>query len=100
MFGMPAVSFFDAGDNGAKGPQVRGFGFLHDGSVDTLFRFHHAVVFNPHDAFPPFPANAGFPPGPEADTLRRQVEQFFLPLDTTMAPTAGRQSSPPSTTGP
>ena len=28
-----------AGDNGHKGDQVRGFGFLHDGSIDTLFRF-------------------------------------------------------------
>ncbi len=34
--------FFNAGDNGSKGDQVRGFGFLHDGSVDTLFRFHQA----------------------------------------------------------
>ena len=32
--------FFNAGDNGTKGDQVRGFGFLHDGSVDTVFRFH------------------------------------------------------------
>ena len=29
-----------------QGPQVRGFGFLHDGSVDTLFRFHGAAVFD------------------------------------------------------
>jgi hypothetical protein len=35
MFGGP----FLPGLNGDRGPQVRGFGFLHDGSVDTLFRF-------------------------------------------------------------
>ena len=46
MFGMPAVDFFNSGDNGAKGDQVRGFGFLHDGSVDTVFRFLQATVFN------------------------------------------------------
>ena len=46
MFGMPDVAFFHAGDNGHKGDQIRGFGFLHDGSVDTLFRFFHATVFN------------------------------------------------------
>ena len=46
MFGMPAVPFFNAGDNGSQGAQVRGFGFLHDGSVDTVFRFLHATVFN------------------------------------------------------
>ena len=46
MFGMPAVPFFRAGDNGHMGDQVRGFGFLHDGSVDTLFRFHSATVFS------------------------------------------------------
>jgi hypothetical protein len=27
------------------GDQVRGFGFIHDGSVDTVFRFHGATVF-------------------------------------------------------
>ena len=41
MFGMPAVPFLDAGDNGHQGDQIRGFGFLHDGSIDTVFRFLH-----------------------------------------------------------
>ena len=30
-------------DNSFQGDQVRGFGFLHDGSVDTTFRFHGAI---------------------------------------------------------
>jgi mono/diheme cytochrome c family protein len=34
MFGMPAVPFINAGDNADKGDLVRGFGFLHDGSID------------------------------------------------------------------
>ena len=29
------------------GDQIRGFGFTNDGSVDTMFRFFHALVFNP-----------------------------------------------------
>ncbi len=39
-------SFLNAGDNGNKGDQIRGFGFLHDGSIDTVFRFLQATVFN------------------------------------------------------
>src|SRR3989475_673526 len=67
MFGMPALnSAINAGNNGNQGPQVRGFGFLHDGSVDTLFRFHNATVFNggvhPH---------AGGTPRPQAGPLPR-----------------------------
>ena len=53
------VAFFNPGDNGNKGDQVRGFGFLHDGSVDTLFRFHNAAVFNQTNP-------AGFPSNPAA----------------------------------
>src|SRR5207247_9192131 len=57
----------------------RGFGFLHDGSVDTLFRFHNATVFN-----------TGFNPS-GADTTRRQVEQFVLAFDSNLAPIVGQQ---------
>src|SRR5262249_14536105 len=100
MFGMAAVPFFNSGDNGNKGPQVRGFGFLHDGSVDTLFRFHNAVVFNPHPPIFSFPANAGF----ADDNQRRQVEQFVLAFDSNMAPIVGQQitltSSNRGTAGP
>ncbi len=57
MFGMPAIGFLNPGNNGVPGPpatqpdQIRGFGFLHDGSVDTLFRFHNASVFNQSGVF-------------------------------------------------
>jgi hypothetical protein len=86
MFGMPAVALINSGNNGTAGPpssqldQVRGFGFLHDGSVDTLFRFHNAVVFN-----------VGFGTGANANTLRRQVEQFVLAFDSDLAPVVGQQ---------
>jgi len=80
MFGMPALnSAINAGNNGNQGPQVRGFGFLHDGSADTLFRFHNATVFN-----------TGFNPN-GGDTTRRQVEQFVLAFDSNLAPIVGQQ---------
>lgn len=75
MFGMPAVPFFIAGDNGHKGDQVRGFGFLHDGSVDTLLRFHSAQLFN-------------FPGG---DAQRLQVVEFMHAFDSNLAPIVGQQ---------
>ncbi|HVN87869.1 MAG TPA: beta-propeller fold lactonase family protein [Candidatus Binatia bacterium] len=58
----------------AGGPQVRGFGFLHDGSVASVFDFLHAMVFT-------FPS----------DTTRRQVEQFVLAYDSNLAPIVGQQ---------
>jgi YVTN family beta-propeller protein len=45
MFGMPDVPFINTGDNAHTGDQVRGFGFLHDGSIDTVRRFLNASVF-------------------------------------------------------
>jgi hypothetical protein len=95
MFGMPAIGFLNPGNNGIPGSpasepdQIRGFGFLHDGSVDTLFRFHNAAVFN---QFGPFGSNpGGFPNGTAGDPQRRQVEQFVLAFDSDMAPVVGQQ---------
>jgi len=75
MFGMPAVPFTMAGDNGNTGNQIRGFGFLHDGSMDTLFRFFRATVFN-------------FAGG---DAERRQMEQFMFAMDSNLKPVVGQQ---------
>jgi len=75
MFGMPAVPFTTPGDNAYTGDQVRGFGFLHDGSMDTLFRFFRATVFN-------------FTGG---DPVRRQVEQFMFAMDSNLKPVVGQQ---------
>jgi len=74
MFGMPAVSFFSAGDNQHMGDQIRGFGFTHDGSADTLLRFFRAVVFQ-------FPG----------DAQRLQVEQFMFAFDSNLKPVVGQQ---------
>jgi hypothetical protein len=57
----------------------RGFGFIHDGSVDNLFEFLK---------FPGF--NFGSPQS-VADANRRDMEAFLLAYDTGMAPAVGYQ---------
>jgi DNA-binding beta-propeller fold protein YncE len=90
MFGMPQTQFDNGGNNGDQGPQVRGFGFLHDGSVDTILRFHNATVFNQIQFG--FNINpGGFPNGAAGDPLRRKVEQFMLAFDSNLAPVVGQQ---------
>ncbi len=97
MFGMPNVAFNLPGDNSHKGPQVRGFGFLHDGSTDTLFRFFTADVFAFSNAggF----GNVGFSNGATGNTQRQNVEQFMLAFDTDLAPIVGQQVTRTSTNG-
>jgi hypothetical protein len=99
MFGMAAVPFFNSGDNGNKGAQVRGFGFLHDGGVDTVFRFHNAFVFDQTIFGVPGINPGGFPDGAAGDTLRRQVEQFILAFDSDLAPIVGQQVTLGPTSG-
>ncbi len=65
------------------GDQIRGFGFVNDGSVDTLFRFFTAIVFNPQ-------LTAGFPIV-NPDATRRDVVQFMLAFDSDLAPVVGQQ---------
>ena len=83
MFGAPHMDFVNAGNNGNQGPQVRGFGFLNDGSVDTLFRFFDAEVFNPDPD-----GTQGFFRG---DPQRRDVESFMLAFDSDLPPVVGQQ---------
>jgi YVTN family beta-propeller protein len=56
----------------APGEQTTGFGFIHDGSTDSLFDFLHAPVFNFQN-----------------DNQRRDLEQFVLAFDTGTAPAVG-----------
>jgi DNA-binding beta-propeller fold protein YncE len=87
-------------DTGFLGDQVRGFGFLHDGSVDTLFRFHGVSAFVRDDRFNP----GGIPiithPDDPAQaraeltanvTQRRQIEAFMMAFDSNLAPIVGQQ---------
>ena len=81
MFGMPQVRFFQRLDTSHQGDQIRGFGYTHDGSTDTLFRFFHAVVFADN-------RNSGFNGG---DAQRRDMEAFMMAFDSDLAPVVGQQ---------
>jgi DNA-binding beta-propeller fold protein YncE len=92
MFGMPHVPGrlaqfgFNATDHRPQGDQVRGFGFTHDGSVDTIFRFLQTRGFNFSRA-----NRGGFTLDAAGDAQRRQVEQYVLAFDGDLAPIVGQQ---------
>ena len=84
MFGVLDVAGVQPLNQPPQGPQIRGFGFLHDGSVDTLFRFFKAVVFATGQIGGP---NVGF----VNDQARRDMEQFMFAFDNNLAPIVGQQ---------
>ncbi len=84
--GMFGLAVGPGGGAGNRGDQVRGFGFLHDGSVDTLFRFHAGAAFNQSATNP-----GGFPLGAAGDPMRRNMEAFMLAYDSNLAPIVGQQ---------
>jgi DNA-binding beta-propeller fold protein YncE len=103
MFGMARTDGFilpesdDPGvDNAFMGDQVNGFGFFHDGSVDSVFRFINIVFFQ-HAEQGPFPNPGGFAVGPEGDVQRRQVEAYVMASETNFAPIVGQQVTLTST---
>jgi DNA-binding beta-propeller fold protein YncE len=62
------------------GPQVDGFGLIHDGTLDTVANFLRLDGF--------------FFPGKteeEKDVTRRQLHSYIMAFDTGMAPAVGRQ---------
>jgi YVTN family beta-propeller protein len=79
MFGMADIPFNNSGDNGHKGDQIRGFGYTHDGAVDTLERFHNAVLFD-------FTLS-----GADPNVLRKQMVQFMFAYDSNLKPIVGQQ---------
>jgi DNA-binding beta-propeller fold protein YncE len=102
-------------DESFQGDQVRGFGFLHDGSIDSTFRFHSSTVFAARTE----PTPQGAPPNPggipvitdptnqaqafqqlEANiTTRRELEAFMLAFDSNLAPIVGQQATLTATSG-
>jgi DNA-binding beta-propeller fold protein YncE len=86
MFGNPVIDFFGGGSNDFMGDQVRGFGFLNDGSVDTVFHFVQARVFDAN-----LPRGLKGFAGADPDGQRRDVEQFLLAFDSDVAPVVGQQ---------
>ncbi|KYF51482.1 hypothetical protein BE08_37235, partial [Sorangium cellulosum] len=85
MFGMVQNPRFNNRDHAFQGDQIRGFGFAHDGTVDTIFRFHDQGGFNEA------PGINGFPPGEAGDVLRRQVTDYLHAFETNLAPIVGQQ---------
>ncbi|RKH44872.1 YncE family protein [Corallococcus sicarius] len=90
MFGFPDNSFFQHPDTGPTGDQIRGFGFTHDGAVDTIFRFFSAIVFANTSIGGPL---VGF----RNDADRRGVEAYMLAVDSDLAPIVGQQVTLTST---
>jgi hypothetical protein len=60
---------------------LRGFGFLHDGSVPSVFDFLNIPLFT-------FPGDA---PGQLAESPRRTLEDLLLKFPTGLAPIVGQQ---------
>jgi YVTN family beta-propeller protein len=86
---------FFGNENPDMGDQIRGFGFFHDGSVDTIFRFHNILGFLPRPAGTVTPLDPGNPPNlditPEGMKIRRNLEQFLLVFDSNLFPIVGQQ---------
>ena len=72
MFGVPPGT--GGPGTGDLGPQVRGFGFLHDGAIDTVHDFLRAPVFNFSN-----------------DTQRTNLEAFIMSFDTGLAAAVGQE---------
>ena len=63
------------------GPQIRGFGLLHDGSIDTPFRFLSSGLFQ------------------LTNTEQSQLEAFVMAFPTDLAPIVGQQVTRTSASG-
>jgi len=73
--------------SGDKGPQIRGFGFMHDGNMDTLDNFLQGSVFR-------FSADTR-----ENNQKRSDVINFVMAMDSEMAPIVGQQITLTANTG-
>jgi hypothetical protein len=98
MFGMAENAGILGGDFGPKGDQVRGFGYTHDGAIDTVLRFSHGLSFS---VLFTGEGNGGIPTGPEGEIQRQQLTDFMLAFPSDFAPIVGQQitlkaSSPPA----
>ena len=110
MFGTKDLTIVRIPGAPFQGDQIRGFGFIHDGVIDTLFRFLNLFQFN--DPLVQFEkmhkgkptelealfymgssfGRMGFPYFESlAAPMQRDVEQFLLAVDTDLAPVVGQQ---------
>ena len=99
MFGVPDALLFNPVTNptapalpsdldGPTGAQIRGFGILHDGSIDTTFRFFNTLIFSSLRGLPD-----GFQPTLQGVTEMRQLQAFVFAFDTNLAPIVGQQTT-------
>jgi len=69
------------------GDQIKGFGFMHDGNMDTLDNFLKGEVFR-------------FDDDPDLnDKMRSQVVEFIMAIDSELAPIVGQQVTLSGSTG-
>lgn len=80
MFGVPEIPLH-GGDTSHQGDQVRGFGFLNDGSLDTLARFLSGPFFR----------------GPVE--LFADIEALLMVFDSDLPPMVGQQITRTATNG-
>ncbi len=74
------LPIFQATPTPHQGNQIRGFGFLHDGSIPSLFDFFRFLVFTFLDQ-----------PGRSGNQKVRELEAFLLTFPTGLAPAVGQQ---------
>jgi hypothetical protein len=82
-----------------QGEQIRGFGFLHDGGMDTMFDFFFATNFGTGEVQTPLPPLIGGPinnpDGIKTDAHglheREALEAFVFAMDSNFAPIVGQQ---------
>jgi hypothetical protein len=74
MFGRAATRFIPWGGQ-HMGPQIRGYGYTHDGGADTVIRFASYPVFQYEDPV----------------RQRRQVEQYLFAFEADLKPIVGQQ---------
>ncbi len=72
MFGMAPNSFFISDPFVFTGDQVRGFGFVHDGSLDTVHRFHGSAGFSA------LASPSGFPLDAQGSEMRSRIEAYIM----------------------
>jgi DNA-binding beta-propeller fold protein YncE len=100
-FGVPASPIFEAGPNfgEARGEQIRGFGFTHDGGLDTVFNFLFASNFGTGEVPTILPPLIGGPvanpQGMKLDAVGQQeraaLEAFTFAMDSNFTPIVGQQ---------
>jgi YVTN family beta-propeller protein len=86
MFGMSTVASIPTHGSPTT-EQVRGFGYLHDGSVDNVLSFLNGSVFT----FPTDPNDATAPYGNQGAAMRNNVANFIMAFPSDIAPIVGQQ---------